>query len=286
MNEQALKERLRVIAKSENCTFQEIWKFLVLERLLVRLSRSDYHDKFIFKGGLLLSYFIEIGRETKDADFLITKLNADEENIRKAFQLILNISIKDGFIFSFSDIEKLDQPHMDYPGFRVHLDVKFSKMKDRIQLDIGFGDTVEPKLESLELYRYKGKPIFEGKVSLKVYPIETIFAEKLETVVSKGAINSRMKDFHDLILISREKGLLDRIKLKSDLNKTFANRKTELKIPFKFSDDDYLTLQNLWRSHLKGLGNMASELELQVHIKDIVEEINNYLISNALAKKD
>ena len=146
MNEQALKERLKNIAALEKRTFNEVWRELALERLLVRLAKSDQSEKFIFKGGLLLSHYLEIGRETKDADFLARELNAEAPHIEKAFQGICAIDISDGFSFAYSNITPLEQPHMNYPGFRVTLDLRFGpKMKDRIQVDIGVGDVVEPK---------------------------------------------------------------------------------------------------------------------------------------------
>lgn len=78
------------------------------------------------------------------------------------------------------------------------------------------------------------QPIFEGRMTLQAYPIETIFSEKLETVVSKGAANSRMKDFHDLFLICKEEGLLDIVKLKDDIEKTFTYRGTPKAFQFNF----------------------------------------------------
>lgn len=90
MNEQALKERLHVISKEKNIHFNECWKKLLLERFLFRLSRSSLRKKFIFKGGFLLSYFLKIGRETIDLDFLITKINAKEKEIQKAIEKILS----------------------------------------------------------------------------------------------------------------------------------------------------------------------------------------------------
>jgi hypothetical protein len=115
------------------------------------------------------------------------------------------LSSIDEFSFVFSDISTLDHHHMNYPGFRLRRQVQFGGMKDHIQIDIGVGDIVQPKIEAIELYQNKGVPIFEGKVTLQIFPTETIFAEKLETIVSKGAANSRMKDFHDLLLICRER---------------------------------------------------------------------------------
>lgn len=156
MNEQALKEKLKFIAKEKDLLFNDTWKRLILERFLVRLSESEYSDKFIFKGGLLLSRYIEMGRETKDIDFLVQSLEAKNRKITEAFKSISSIDTNDGFQFSFLSISQLDQTHMNYPGFRVKLNVGFGKMKDSIQVDLGAGDAVSPKLESLELCKYRG----------------------------------------------------------------------------------------------------------------------------------
>src|SRR4029078_4900782 len=126
-------------------------------------------------------------------------------------------------------IEILSQPHVEYPGYRTTLKVFFAKMKDKIHVDVGIGDIVEPQNKEIKLFKYRGKPFFEESISLLVYPIETIFAEKLETVLSKGSRNSRMKDFHDLILLLRDTSLKDSKKLHEDVRKTFENRGTALK---------------------------------------------------------
>ncbi|HAR42570.1 MAG TPA: hypothetical protein DCS07_08060 [Bdellovibrionales bacterium] len=136
MNETALKERIKAIAKDRGVPFNEVWKQLLLERFLARLSRSEHHDRFIFKGGL--------------------------------------VSIKDGFQFAWTGIEELTEPHMDYTGYRVSLNVKLGKMSDRIQVDIGVGDVVTPAEQHFHPFEYRGKPIFEGEISLLVYPVETI----------------------------------------------------------------------------------------------------------------
>jgi predicted nucleotidyltransferase component of viral defense system len=268
MNEQSLKERIKNISQQEKRTFNDIWRELTLERLLVRVSKSELADKFIFKGGLLLSRYLELGRETKDADFLLTQINASRSSIENAFRTICQLEINDGFTFTYEDIVPLEQPHMNYPGFRVTMKLFFGeKMRDKIQVDIGIGDIVNPKIEILKLYHYKDKPFFEGSVSLRVYPIETIFAEKLETIISKGAANSRMKDFHDLLLIIREEGLLNTLKLHDDIFKTFSYRKTEKIIPISFTPDNYLKMQPLWINHCRGF---AINLFLQI-LNNIVD---------------
>lgn len=280
MNEQALKERIKFIAQSKDCTFQEVWKLLILERLLVRLAHSKYHNLFIFKGGLLLSYYLSIARETVDIDLLASKIKAISSNIELAFTEICDFEIHDNFVMSLVDIEELEHSQTNYLGFRIHVNARFENMQDRIQVDIAIGDVVEPIEESLELYEYKGKPIFEGSVSLQVYPVETIFSEKLQTIVSRGAANSRMKDFHDVLLLCREKNLVDTIKLKKDIANTFKNRNTNPFNGISYQENDYALLQKLWSSHLKKLGNSAMHLRLPSHISELVEEVNTWLKKN------
>ena len=281
MNEQALKERIKYIARLEGRVFNQVWRILILERLLVRLSHSSYNEQFIFKGGLLLSYYITLGRETKDADFTTKEQNITISQIEKAFLEISQIDVKDGFSYTFSGVSLLTKD-MGHTCYRVSLDLKFGNMKDSIQLDIGIGDIVKSKTESLELYQYKGKPIFEGNVSLQVYPVETIFAEKIDSVVSRADTNSRMKDYHDLILLCREKHIFNFSKLKEEINRTLKHRKTKKMFPINFSEEAITKLQKLWLAHRNRLQANANKLQLPLHIKDTIKEINNWLLENKI----
>lgn len=258
MNEQALKERLQAISKEKGIQFNECWKKLLLERFLFRLSQ------------------LEIGRETTDLDFLLTKMNASEGEIERAITEIVVPEQTDGFLFHYEDIELLEQPHMNYPGYRVSLRASFGRMKDRIHVDIGTGDIVTPAARDLLLFQYQGKPLFESEISLMVYPSETIFAEKLETVISKGAINSRMKDYHDLLLLSRSSHIIDFNKLQVAIEKTFYHRGTFFEL-IDFSERDMKPMAKLWTAHLKNLGAMAQTLNLPINIQDVITEINKSL---------
>jgi predicted nucleotidyltransferase component of viral defense system len=281
VNSDALKERLKVIAKEKTITFNEVWKQLLLERFLARLSNSSHHEKFIFKGGLLLAQYVTIGRETTDADFLMTKIKSEAPAIETAVKEISSIKLEDGFTFEWSKIEELNQPHMDYPGFRITLNSSFEKMKDKIQLDVGVGDLVTPVKENFEPFAYKGKPMFAGEISLMVYPVETIFAEKLETIISKGAANSRMKDYHDAILMIRENGLLDPKKATAAISSTFGHRGTKYLVPIEFDASGMATLQGLWGRHLTGLGAFREKLKLPDKMGDALAELNRWLTSIA-----
>ncbi|MEL7431560.1 MAG: nucleotidyl transferase AbiEii/AbiGii toxin family protein [Chlamydiota bacterium] len=151
MNEQALKDRIKNIAREKGIQFNECWKKLLLERFLLRLSRSDHHNKFIFKGGFLLSYMMEIGRETVDLDFLFICMKANENEVKKAMIDVASIQATDGFLFHYEGMSSLEQPHMKYPGYRVDFEAKFGRVKDRIHIDIGIGDVVSPSSRDLNL---------------------------------------------------------------------------------------------------------------------------------------
>jgi len=274
INEQALKDRLQTVAKEKEIPFNACWKQLLLERFLTRLARSSHINKFIFKGGFLLSYMMKIGRETVDLDFLLTQMNAEVKGLQEVFEEIVSIPLEDGFTFSFESIDILSQPHMEYSGYRTTLKVSFAKMKDKIHVDVGIGDIVEPQHKKIKLFEYRGKPFFEESISLLVYPIETIFAEKLETILSKGSRNSRMKDFHDLLLLLRDKSLQSSTKLHKDVQKTFEHRGTTLKL-IQFDEAGHKALQQLWTAHLQGLGDVAKELELPENIKEVIDILNS-----------
>jgi predicted nucleotidyltransferase component of viral defense system len=278
MNETALKERLKTIATEKNTTLNKVWKQLLLERFLARLSNSPYQDKFIFKGGLLLAQYIAINRETIDIDFLMTKIKSEMQNIEKIIKEVAATNREDGFSFTWFSAEELSQPHMEYSGFRITLDAQFGKMRDKIQVDIGIGDVVVPIETTFTPFEYKGKPIFAGDISLYVYPPEAIFSEKLETIISKSVINSRMKDYHDLLVMIREQNFLDTEKLSSSIQVTFNRRGTPISLSINFDPNNIQSLQALWRNHLSGLGTFRESLNLPNQIDDVINEINAWLM--------
>jgi predicted nucleotidyltransferase component of viral defense system len=277
MNEAALKERLKIIAVKKSTTINKVWKQLLLERFLARLSDSPYQDNFIFKGGLLLAQYIAINRETIDIDFLMTKIKREMGNIEKVIKEVAATNSEDGFSFTWSLAEELNQPHMEYAGFRVTLNAQFGKMQDKIQVDIGIGDAVTPIETTFTPFEYKGKPIFAGEISLYVYPPEAIFSEKLETIISKGVINSRMKDYHDLLVMIREPNFLNTKKLTNSIQTTFNRRGTPISLLIHFDSAGTQSLQALWSNHLRGLGEFRERLNLPNQIDDTIKEINSWI---------
>jgi predicted nucleotidyltransferase component of viral defense system len=267
INRKYIKDRIKIIAKEKQIHFNACWKILLLERFLSRLARSSHANKFIFKGGSLLSYLMKIGRETADLDFLLTRMKAEKKGLQETFGEIISVPSEDGFNFIFDSIDLLRQPHMGYPGYRVTLK---TETNDKVQIDIGIGDRVEPLTREILLVQSNGKPLFENTISLLVYPTETIFSEKLETILSKGASNTRLKDYHDLILLLRNKGMLNSEKLKTDITNTFAHRNTIPRL-IKFDVISLRRIQQLWAAHLNGLGNSVKKFNLPSEIATAIE---------------
>lgn len=278
MNEQALKARLKQIANKSDRSFNEVWKLLVLERFLARLSRSQYSDRLIFKGGLLLSYYLTIGRETIDIDILAKAINAKKQQIEIILNEICSLQFTDGFRLNLLSLSDLDHLHMNYPGFQARIEIFFGNMRDKFFVDIGVGDVVDPVSIDWPPFEYNENPLFADPISLEVYPVETIFAEKFETLISRGAANSRMKDYHDLLLICRNVHMIDIDSLKNSVENTFKNRGTELKLHISFSSQEYDQIQALWAGHLRGLGvERCRKLDLPNNITDLIEELNKGL---------
>ncbi|HSX04448.1 MAG TPA: nucleotidyl transferase AbiEii/AbiGii toxin family protein [Rhabdochlamydiaceae bacterium] len=277
INQQALKDRLQSVARDRNIHFNACWKQFLLERFLARLAQSAHANKFIFKGGFLLAYLMKIGRETTDLDFLLTRMKTEKKELQKTFEQIISVHSRDGFTFSFDSIELLNQPHMDYPGYRIVLNTAFAKMRDKIQVDVGVGDIVKPLIYEIPFIQYRGKPFYESAVSLLIYPTETIFSEKLETILSKGSNNSRMKDYHDLILLIRNERILKVDQLREALATTFSQRGTILRT-IEFDKVSLKTIQRLWAAHLRDLGDNAQDFDLPKDISIVIEEVNAYLV--------
>ncbi len=272
MNENALKERLKIISKEMGVTFNDCWKRLLLERFLARIASSKHRDKLIFKGGFLLSYLLDTDRETVDLDFLLTKLRAQADSIRTLMEEIAKIDLKDGFAFSWSSIEDLSQPHMEYSGFRIRLAATFGKIRDSVQVDLGIGDEVTPEKRNLKLFSYKGKPMFEEDISLLVYPLESVFAEKLHALVSHGKANSRMKDYHDMFVMVRD-AAIEQSELKMVIQTTFAQREQMFLAPIEFAEDELEQLQKTWNLYR----SKQKEAKLPTSLRDVIDTINGFL---------
>jgi len=241
------------------------------------LSQSPYRDRFVLKGGMLLAKYLPIGRETKDLDFFIQHLSNAQQSLEKVLQAICRVSIDDSFTFELTKIEVLEHVHMAYTGAEISLLAQFGATQTIIRMDLGFGDVVEPIDYPIDLMATAKGPLFEQKVSLRCYPKEFIFAEKLETIVFRGGENTRMKDFHDLYtLISL--GKLGELYTQKAIELVFNHRKTSLqRLPVKFDSLALEQLQKGWEVYCRRLKTTKNSLVLPGAVSEVVEVVNEWL---------
>jgi predicted nucleotidyltransferase component of viral defense system len=269
--EQSIKSKLRNLSLETGVTFNELWLELSIERFLYRLSRSRQSKHFIFKGGLLLKNYIELNRETRDVDFSLSSIENSIEGVKSIIQEILSRNLDDGYIYSLQNAEELIHPQAKYNGIRVSILASLGNMKQKFSVDIGFGDVADFTKKEINILP-KDKSLFsESKILLQVYNPEYIFSEKLETGIFFGKDNSRMKDYHDMYFIIKN-NILNKLKLKAAITKTFTNRKTELKFPvLDFKPDK--KMEKYWKGHLKKVKNM----KLPESINPVIDEINQFV---------
>lgn len=224
MNKAKLTALCHKISKQTGLTFNSVMTYYFLEIILKKLSQSSYADHYIFKGGFLLSNVIGVeSRSTVDIDFLFHKQTLSEENVQQQLEEILTES-KDDIQFSIQSISSIKESD-NYGGYRATILCQLENIKQIIHLDIATGDIVTPHPVT---YAYKA--IFNDEsFSIIAYPIETILAEKLQTIYSRNFLNSRSKDFYDVYILSKlKKNDIDFRQLNVACQRTFSYRETEL----------------------------------------------------------
>ena len=224
MNKAKLTALCHKISKQAGLTFNSVMTYYFLEIILKKLSQSSYADHYIFKGGFLLSNVIGVeSRSTVDIDFLFHKQTLSEENVQQQLEEILTES-KDDIQFSIQSISSIKESD-NYGGYRATILCQLENIKQIIHLDIATGDIVTPHPVT---YAYKA--IFNDEsFSIIAYTIETILAEKLQTIYSRNFLNSRSKDFYDVYILSKlKKNDIDFRQLNVACQRTFSYRETEL----------------------------------------------------------
>lgn len=279
--EQSVKAKLVGLSKDRQTSFHELWRSLILERFLARLCISKYKDRFILKGGALLARYINLGRETKDVDFLVTQLSNTQQSICTAVDEICSIDLHDSFLFQRLHVNVLEHPHMQYEGVTVALLIKFGATKTHLHIDIGFGDVVHSVNLPFSLIATSKGPLFENQIHLHCYPKEFIFAEKIETVVFRGSRNSRMKDFHDLYSLVSIPSCLNGNETENAIRLVFQHRKTSLQdLPLQFEQDSIHLLQTQWALYQREVTLRQKTSAVPKEIDEVLLAINDWLHKN------
>lgn len=198
-NDASLRGKVRHLAKEHGLKPQEVLQMYLFEHLLMRLAESTYADKFVLKGGLLISSMTGIyQRTTMDMDATVVGMDMDEATITKALRKICAIDVGDGMTFEFERIEPIREDD-EYANWRAHLRAEYGRIDAPVKVDITTGDAIYPSQ-----IRYKFEMMFDqGTLDVLSYHPATVLAEKLETVISRGEANTRGRDFYDLYAIPR-----------------------------------------------------------------------------------
>ena len=269
-NAQAVKDRLKNIVKEKNIEFNTVMRFYMYDRFIERLSISNYKNNFILKGGFYLSTLFGIeNRGTMDIDAEINKINLDKEIILKIIEEIIEIDLEDNVTYKINRIASI-RDEDEYGGLRITIDFNLENIHDSFHIDVATGEPIYPRPKD---YGYKS--IISGRTyKVWAYSIETVLAEKIETICSKLGTSSRAKDYYDIYLIN--KVYFDKINketFRKAAAKTFKNR--------NFNSDlvkclDILknssTLKQNWNAYSRK-NNYAKEMEYEDTIKCLEEFI-------------
>lgn len=277
----SVRARLLNIARRTDKPFEELLVLYGLERFLFRLSQSVHKDNFILKGGLLLiGMGVPQARPTRDIDFL-GLISGNIEAVSRTIQEIGSIDIEDGMVYDFSQLTNEPMsPNSDYPGIRFKFLGRLGRTRIPMQVDIGFGDRVVPAAKEISFPTLLD---MEPPV-IRSYAVETIIAEKFEAALDLGDLNSRMKDFFDIWVLS-QKYRFGGQSLQEAIVATCRRRKTPIGSKAEIFSREFVNRFNKqiqWSAFLrKGpMGEVPEEFSI------IMEGIRDFLLPITLATEN
>jgi hypothetical protein len=276
----SIRQRLLNISKERGEDPNLVFIRYVVERMLYRITRSKHSNQFVLKGAMLITAWTgRPHRPTKDLD-LLGFGDSSSERIQQIFHDICKVEVEpDGLEFNTESIQVTEiRGGLEYPGQRVKLEARLGNARINVQIDIGFGDTVVPEAIEIEYPTLLDLPALH----IRAYPPETVIAEKYESIVYLGMLNSRMKDYYDLRLMAKEFEF-DGNSLAKAVKATFDRRNTD--IPHEtptslteefFSNQDKITQ---WQAFLK-----RSKLEdISVDLSQVINELCIFLLPPTIA---
>lgn len=216
-----LKDLIRNMSKDKKTEAHILMRNYMMERFLERISLSDYRTRFILKGGMLVAAMVGLdARSTMDMDATIKGADLSVDAVENIMAEILSVKIEDGVTFQVKRIAEIME-ESEYPGVRVSMESYFDGVRTPIKLDISTGDVITPREVS-----YRFRLMFEQReISVMAYNLETVLAEKLETIIARDTTNTRMRDFYDVhILIALHGDNLNTIDLRQALRATAQTR--------------------------------------------------------------
>lgn len=245
-----LTDLIKNKARNLGLDAQLLLKRYFMEQMLARIAQSEYKTNFILKGGLLISSLIGLSsRTTQDIDVSIVNKSLSMDEIERMMANVCKIDLDDNIKYELTSVQEIRE-EFEYPGIRLSFKVYMDKIVDSLKMDITTGDTITPKEIT-----YGYKLLLEDKtINLCSYPIETIIAEKIESILSKNIIGTRMRDFYDIYMLENLfKDRIDKKNQKLALLNTCAKRNTEniLNNPNEIIADieNDWGQQNLWKNY-------------------------------------
>lgn len=247
-----IKGRIKSVAKQNNADARTLMRIYMMERFLERLAQSEYRDNFIIKGGILVTAMIGVAhRSTMDIDTSMKNLNLSAEDALRVVNQVKDIDLDDGVSFEVKDVSNI-MDEMEYPGIRVTMNANVGRLITPLKIDISTGDVITPRA-----IEFNYDLLLEDRsISLWSYNLETILAEKLQTVLARGILNTRMRDFYDIrMLFDTYEDKVNKAVLKDAFAATCKKRGTDhlqeqAEEIIKIIEADE-QLQVLWRAYQK-----------------------------------
>ena len=275
---QAVKDKLKNVSREKNVDFNSVMRFYMYDRFVERLSKSKYKDNFILKGGFYLSKLFGLdNRSTMDIDTAIRKAEFTEENIIKMINEIINIDVGDNVKFKIEKTETI-RDEDEYGGLRININFMLENIKDKFHIDLATWDPIYPRPDN---YRYESL-IGDEVYKVWSYNLETVLAEKLETILSKLEISSRMKDYYDIYLIYKFKfDKIDKEKFRGAVKKTFKKREFDADLITNLNIvKESKVLKDKWISYSRKY-SYARDVEFEETLK-CLEQFINIIVSVAV----
>ncbi len=279
--------RLRDLIRNKpaGISFEEYRIRYTTERFLLRLQKSDYRDNFVIKGGFLLGSLFEIkNRTTKDLDTLLKEMPAEKEKVKMILEEICRIDLDDNIHFELLDLLAAQNERV-YDGFHAKVLMKFLEENAviRFDLDIGVGDTITPQARSVDIpLLFNEEKGVHDVIQLQTYPLETILAEKVETILDLGVKNTRMKDFYDVYLILNAPDRPNLINLFQAFTNTWHFRHKHSVIDEELFEDWFFTVDEIIESKEMNTiywPNYTKDREYAIHLelREITRQLRGYL---------
>ncbi len=264
-----LKDLIRNLSKKRSADAQFLMRNYMMERFLERISLSKYRDKFILKGGMLVAAMVGLdARSTMDLDATVKGINVNVNDVADLIAGIVSVPIDDGVTFRVNKVSEI-MDEAEYPGIRVSMTTVFDGVVTPLKIDISTGDAITPRE-----VRYSFKLMLEDRsIDIWAYNLETVLAEKLETIITRATTNTRMRDFYDIYILEQLYGnTLNAQILHDALLATARKRETEghlAEAKEVFAEvEDSPVMQQLWTAYRKKF-SYAADLEWNIVMKAV-----------------